>query len=121
MCYIRQETRVLKVLDASFPRKTTNFLTHPRHDADDGLRLPEEGDGVEGSSGFPCSVRLHPLHGPDSGVRVPSSPSLLQRHRLRGAPGRGISLDLLPLLWLPQHGWMAASARKLVRAISLLF
>lgn len=36
----------------------------------------------------------------------PSCPSLLQRLWLRGAPGRRISPKLLPLLWLPQHGWM---------------
>lgn len=29
-------------------------------------------------------------------------------------------LNLLPLLWLPQHGWTAASARRLVRAVSLV-
>lgn len=45
-------------------------FTHPRHYAEDSLRLLEEGDGVEGSSGFPGSVCLHPLHGPPS----PSSP-----------------------------------------------
>lgn len=46
------------------PCRYETAAAHPRHYAENGLRLLEEGDGVEGSSGFPGSVRLHPLHGP---------------------------------------------------------
>lgn len=97
--------------------------THPRHYAENGLRLLEEGDRVEGSSGFPGSVCLHPFHGPPplctaSSLVLPSSPRLAQRHRVCGAPGNrhGKSLNLLlllqaapPLLLL--QGWMLVSPR----------
>lgn len=85
--------------------------THPRHYAENGLRLLEEGDGVEGSSGFPGSVCLHPLHGPPPPLSP--SPLLAQRHRVCGAPGNrnGKSPKLLPItttvLPLNLHGWDA--------------
>lgn len=56
--------------------------THPRHYAENGLRLLEEGDGVEGSSGFPSSVCLQPLHislWTVSSIVRPSSPLLVQK------------------------------------------
>lgn len=85
------------------------FLTHPRHYAENGLRLLEEGDRVEGSSGFPGSVCLHPLHGPPPlctasslcGPPLLLSPLLVQRHRVCGAPGNRKSLNLLLLLLSP--------------------
>lgn len=89
----------------------TNF-THPRHYAENGLRLLEEGDGVEGSSGFPGSVCLHPLHGPPplcaSSLVLLSSPLLAQRHRVCGAPGNrhGKSPNLLLLQLLLLQRWM---------------
>lgn len=46
------------------------FLTHPRHYAENSLRLLDEGDGVEGSPGFPGSVCLHPFHRPPASVPV---------------------------------------------------
>lgn len=93
-------------------------LTHPRHYAENGLRLLEEGDGVEGSSGFPGSVCLHPLHSPPLSLHsLLSGPPLLpaagSKARLCGAPGNrhGISPNLL--LSLLQQGWMLVSPRLL--------
>lgn len=69
------------------------FCTHPRHYPENGLRLLEEGDRVEGSSGFPGTVCLHPLHDPPPVCTASSlwssfsSPLLIQRHRVCGAPG----------------------------------
>lgn len=119
--YIRQE-RVGLHVTAQYQRSRnklpTSWLTH------DTMRMMVCGCwkkvmGSKAPPAFPAPYACMP-----SMLRtllVPSSPSLLQRHRLRGAPGRPISLKLLPLLWLPQHGWtdgwMAASARTLVRAI----
>lgn len=92
-------------------------LTHPRHYAENSLRLLEEGDGVEGSSGFPGSVCLHPLHGPPSrctasSLVLPSSQLLVRMHGLCGAPGNrhGKSPNPLLLLLSPlQRGWMLVS------------
>lgn len=90
--------------------------THPRHYAQDGLRLLEEGDGVEGSSGFPGSVRLHPVHGPPS---PPPSPWV---HNLLSSPTSSFLLlegtgcvwsaenltDCAPELLQEINGWMDA-------------
>lgn len=68
------------------PANFSYFCTHPRHHPENGLRLLEEGDRVEGSSGFPGSVCLHPLHDAPpvctaSSLVLLSSPLLIQRHR----------------------------------------
>lgn len=74
----------------------TNFLyfcSHPGHYPKNGLRLLEEGDRVEGSSGFPGPVCLHPLHDPPPVCTASSlwssfpRPPLIQRHRVCGARG----------------------------------
>ncbi len=108
-------------------------LAHPRHYAENGLRLLEEGDGVEGSSGFPGSVRLHPLHGPPactaSSLVLPSSPLLLQRHRVCGAPatdGQTTNLLLLRLrlsllLLLLLRGMMLVSPWRTTSRVVVVF
>lgn len=59
-------------------------LSYPWHYAENGLWLLEEGDRVEGSSGFPGSICLHPLHCPPlltAATEMPFlSPRPLQRH-----------------------------------------
>lgn len=120
MWHIRLKTAGLNVsahFQLSQNKLKTSWLTH------DTMRMMVWGCwkkvmGSKAPPAFPAPYACIPSM--VSGLLVPSSPSLLQRHRLRGAPGRGVSLNLLPLLWLPQHGWTAASARRLVRAVSLV-
>lgn len=91
-------------------------LTHPRHYAENGLRLLEEGDGVEGSSGFPGSVCLHPLHSPPLSLHsLLSGPPLLPA---AGSKARAVWSTRQPTRNIPESATITAAARMDARLSS---
>lgn len=71
---------------------------YPRHDAQDGVRLPDQCVGVEGAPGFACSVRT-PFHRACTRAVPPARrapPALARARRPRPLPGwrgwRGLGL-----------------------------